>query len=70
MRMWSVEWKEVFWIRERGRRRDGEGDVARGRRRGERCFSDGVRMSLIKVSNHTLCICHVFFWFPCVFLLG
>ena len=68
--MGSVEWKEVFWIRERGIGRNGEGDVTRGRRRGERHLSDGIRMSLIKVSNRASCVCLVFFWFPCVFLLG
>ena len=40
-----------------------EGNVTR-RGRGERRFS--VRMSLIKVSNHALCIHHMFFQFPCV----
>ena len=68
--MRSVERKEVFQIGERGIGRDGEGDVTGGRRRGEGRFSDGVRMSLIKVSNHASCVRHVFFWFPHVFLLG
>ena len=70
MGMRSVERKEVFWIGERGIGRDGERDVTRGWRRGERHFSDGVRMSLIKVSNRASCIRHVFFRFPGIFLLG
>ena len=41
-----------------------------GRGRRERHLSDGVGMSFIKVLNHASCVCHVFFWFPCVFLLG
>ena len=67
-RVWGIEREEFLWIRKRGRGRDGEGDVARGR--GKRRLSDGVRMSLIKVLNRASCIHQVFFWFPCVFLLG
>ena len=68
--MWGIEREEFLQIGKRGRGRDGERDVARGRRGGERRFSDGVRMSFIKVSNRASCIRQVFFWFPGVFLLG
>ena len=69
-RVGSVKRKEVFQIRERGVRRYGEGNVVRGRGGRERCFSDGIRVHLIKVSNCASCIHYVFFQFPCVFLLG
>ena len=62
--MWGIEREEFLQIGEWGRRRDGEGDVARGRRRGERRLSDGVGLSFIKVSNCTSCVRQVFFWFP------
>ena len=69
MRVRSIERKEGFRIGEGRIGGNHEGNVV-GRGRRERCFSDGIRMSFIKVSNHALCIHHVFFWFLGVFLLG
>ena len=68
--MWGIKREEFLRIGKRRRGRDGEGNVAGGRRRGERRLSDGVRMSFIKISNRASCVRQVFLWFPCVFLLG